>query len=106
MSDFADVFGEWLTHSVEIAPYLGDGFDGPTFGAAVTRDDVMVEDVRRLVRGADGNERTSETTLYVPLPAEIDEHARIVVDGRTRVAVRIAKLDAFGLPGHVVVNLE
>lgn len=106
MSDFTDDFGDWLTHSVELAPYLGDGFSGPQFGVPITRDDVMVEDVRRLVRGADGNERTSETTLYVPLPAEIDEHTRVVVDGRSRTVARVAKLDVFGLPGHVVVNLE
>lgn len=106
MSDFVTEFGDWLAASVVVEPFEGNGFDGPRYGAAQTIEDVMIEDVRRLVRGPDGSERVSETTIYLPLTVDLDEHARVAVAGVQRVVARIARLDVFGLPGHVVVNLE
>lgn len=108
MSEFIEAFGDMFSTPVFVEKYRAAGFDGAGFEAGVWCAEVMHEDVRKLVRGPDGNEVLSETTIYVsPEQAtNFNEHARVTVNGRVTKVAHIASLDVFGLPGHVVVNCE
>lgn len=106
MSDFVDVFEDWLTQTVQVRPLLGSTAEGVTFGALVTLDEVGVEDARRLVRDSDGREVVSETTLYVPPgKAAVKPGDEIILASRTATVIRVADFEPFGLFDHRVVNL-
>jgi hypothetical protein len=52
-----------LPHRITVRPYLGSGPYGDVFADPVTVRRAFVEDRRRLVRSADGDEVISETTV-------------------------------------------
>lgn len=54
----------WLPHSITVRPYLGTGPYGDVLGEPVVIGRAYVEDRRRLVRSADGDELISETTIH------------------------------------------
>lgn len=117
MSEFEDVFGDWLTHVVVVEPYLGAGIEGVSYGApqqiggdesSIADAELMVERKRRLIRSSDGNEIVSETTLYVShaAAAAFPLHSRVTLDGDEVTTVeRVAPMDVYGLFDHVVVSL-
>lgn len=107
MSDFEDLFDEWLTQSVSIEPAQGGSMEGVTFGAAVPFADVAVEHARRLVRDADGREAVSETTIYIPAgrPAVKAGDRVTLGDGSIATVIRTADFSPFGLFDHKVANL-
>jgi hypothetical protein len=117
VSDFVDVFGEWLNQIVVVRPYVGAGMEGAELAAAITIGgensdvegaSVMIESKRRLIRASDGNEIVSETTLYVthpgaesfPLHSEVD-----LPDGSTTTVEATNAMTVYGLFDHLVVNL-
>lgn len=109
MSEFLELFGDWATDSIVVETYKGTGFDGAVYLPAETVENIMVEDVRRLVRSTDGNELVSETTIYAEPEAagKLTDGSRVTLpSGRRSKVLRVAVLDVFGLTGHVVVNLE
>jgi hypothetical protein len=108
MPDFSSLFADWLSHTITVETFEGTGFDGATYAAPVTVSNCMVENVSRLVRGSDGNEVTSETTIYAtPDQASLfTEHTRITVGDYESTVIKTAVMDVFGLPGHLVVSLE
>ena len=106
MSDFADIFDDWLTQSVTLRSLLGNTADGPKHADPVPVEDVAVEHARRLVRDSDGREVVSETTLYVPdgkPPFRPGDEVRI--GDAVSVVIRVADFEPFGLFDHKVVNL-
>lgn len=113
MSDFEDIFADWLVHNVTVRPYLGSGVEGAQFGEPVLIGlggvgELMVDDKRRLIRASDGNEIVSETTLYVSVDARphFALHSLVELeDGRETTVERIAPMEVYGLFDHVVVNL-
>lgn len=114
MSEFEDVFADWLIHAVVVKPYLGAGVEGATYGAPVAIGgelgvgEIMVDNKRRLIRGSDGNEMVSETTLYVSVDARphFTLHSLVTLaDGVETTVERVAPMEVYGLFDHVVVNL-
>lgn len=106
MSDFTDIFGDWLTQTVALRALLGQTAEGVAHGDPVSVDDVAVEHARRLVRDSEGRQVVSETTLYVPAGKPVMRPGDIVVlgSGETTV-IRVADMAPFGLFDHRVVNL-
>lgn len=106
MSDFVDVFDEWLTQSVQLRPLLGSTAEGVTYGAIVDVDEIAIEHARRLVRGTDGREVISETTLYVPEgKPTMKPGDEVIIGDTTATVIRVADFEPFGLFDHRVVNL-
>ena len=106
MSDFADIFDEWLTQSVALRVLLGNTAEGAKHADAVPVTDVAVEHARRLVRDSDGREVVSETTIYVPDgKPTFSPGDEVLVSGRVATVIRVADFEPFGLFDHKVVNL-
>jgi len=106
MSDFDDIFDDWLTQTITLQPLLGSTAEGVKHGPAVPVDDIAVEHARRLVRDSDGREVVSETTLYVPSGKPTFSTGDLVtIAGATSTVIRIADFEPFGLFDHRVVNL-
>lgn len=81
--------------------------NGSSYAAPLTRA-YFVEDGRKLVRAADGEQIVSETTLFTP-PADFalfTTGTKVTINGRQSVVI-IAKLRILGDPDvdHVEVNL-
>lgn len=55
MSDFAEVFGEWLIETVQVEPSTGGGWDREQFGASHELGECMVQEVTSLQRDGQGN---------------------------------------------------
>lgn len=108
MSEFSDLFGEWLNHTVTLRPKAGHGAEGVVQGSDVPLEGVMVERKRRLIRTSDGRESISETTIYLPaeVTSPISDGDQIVIDGDPPATVqKVAQMDVYGLFDHRVVNL-
>ncbi|QYC54351.1 head-to-tail stopper [Microbacterium phage Pickles13] len=106
MSDFADIFDEWLTQTVMLRSLLGMTAEGPKHADPVPVDEIAVEHARRLVRDSDGREVVSETTLYVPDgKAAFATGDEVIIGGVTATVIRVADFEPFGLFDHKVVNL-
>lgn len=106
MSDFADIFDEWLTQTVTLRSLLGMTAEGPKYADAVPVDEIAVEHARRLVRDSEGREVVSETTLYVPDgKPTFSTGDEVTISGAKAVVIRVADFEPFGLFDHKVVNL-
>jgi hypothetical protein len=94
-----------LQHTVTIEPYQGNGANGPVYGAPVTVK-CFRDDKRRLVRGSNGSQVVSESTVYC-LPGTVAPPESRINLG-TRVATVITSADRDGghlpVPSHVEVN--
>ncbi|MGH3323259.1 MAG: hypothetical protein ACRDOV_02370, partial [Streptomyces sp.] len=81
---------------------------GPVYGAAVPVR-CFRDDKRRLVRGLDGSEVVSETTLYMRLVEVCPVGSRVTLDdGRVTTVITSARRDGGGLPtpDHLEVTLR
>ena len=67
-----------LPHAVTVRPYTGTGPYGDTFGDPVTVR-AFVEDARRLVVAAGGEEAVSETTVYTEPDLAVPAGSHITV---------------------------
>lgn len=94
--------GFLLQHTVTVERYAGDSAYGPTYAAAETVA-CFIDDVRRLVRNAAGDEVTAEGRFFCRLDvAEIPAESRVTVNGRTTTVITTSRRDPGGLPapGH------
>jgi hypothetical protein len=108
MSDFVEVFADFLGHTVTVEPYEGDGAFGVGYGSPTEVSSVMVEHVDRMVRTSTGDELQSNTRLYVPLEAAEDfplESRVTLPSGRRHTVAQTDSFQVYGLPEHVVVYL-
>lgn len=108
MSEFDDLFADWLTHTVTLRTLAGHGMDGPVAGEDILLEGVMVGRTRRLIRTSDGRESISETTIYIPseITTPVAEGMQIIVDGDPPATIqKVARMDVYGLFDHRVVNL-
>ncbi|GII84597.1 hypothetical protein Ssi03_25870 [Sphaerisporangium siamense] len=96
-----------LAHEASIEPYHGDSATGPTYGAAFTAA-CFADDQRKMVRGPDAREVTSQTTLYLPLDTDCPVGSRVTVNGRTSTVLAVARRDGGRLPtpDHLEVSLQ
>lgn len=107
MSEFEEVFEDALTETVEVQTLLGTGANGPMFSATLPVAGLMVERVERMVRTTSGDDKASDTTLYMD-NAKVDHFtngSQVLYRGEKRVVIKRNILDVFGLPAHSVVYL-
>ncbi|MBA9003735.1 hypothetical protein [Thermomonospora cellulosilytica] len=100
-----------LRHEVVVEPLIGEGPFGSTYGPR-TAVRCFRDDKRRLVRGTDGSEVVSETTLYMRLSETCPVGSRVTLDQgtageRVTTVITAARRDGGGLPtpDHLEVTL-
>ena len=87
-----------LTCTVQVEPYLGAGGAGPRYGPAVTVE-AFVDETRRKVRNALGEEVLSEATVFARLATTAPEKSRITLpSGRVAYVIASKRRDGGGLP--------
>lgn len=106
MSEFEDLFSEWMQHGISVETRTGEGGYGETYATAYPMDDVMVEETRRIVINADGSEQVSEATLYVSL-SEVErftDQSRVTLPtGRVAYVIAASPKSVPGLLGYATV---
>lgn len=110
-----DELADFYVHTCTVETLQGvDGYGREVFAAPVvlapaTSSGCFIEQKRRLVRGKDGVEVISETTVYT-YPAAA---ALFTPDSRVTIGTAVSRVivaapstsGALGLPDHVAVNL-
>lgn len=99
---------EFQPTTVLVEAFLGTGAGGKNTFAAPVDSDCYLEDGRKLVRAANGDQVVSETTLYTDL-CEADKyvpHSKVTLPTRTAMVI-IAKQRVIGDPevDHLEVAL-
>ncbi|WP_077735635.1 putative minor capsid protein [Bacillus sonorensis] len=80
---------ELLIHSISYEEYAGKGRHGDTWKAPINIDFVRVEPIERVTRNGNGEEITSQTTVFIdavyskPIPKFV-EKSKVTFNGRTR----------------------
>lgn len=83
---------------VTIKPFAGvSGNGSDTYGPDVVLT-AIVDDTRRLIRDAQGNQVISETTIMVPLGTNVPLKSQVVLPSRTTVALSVLEIDGGRLP--------
>jgi hypothetical protein len=104
----AAIPGWLLRHEVTVEPLLSEGSHGPVYGLPVAVQ-CFRDDKRKLVRGKDGSEITSETTLYMRLDETCPAGSRVTLPGAARptTVITASRRDGGGLatPDHLEVTL-
>ena len=98
----------YLVHEVVIEPYLGRNADGPIYGPPV-RHPCLISETRKLVRAADGRQRTVGASIHMLPGTEVPEESRATVHGRVRTVIAVSIRDGGGrlpTPDHVLVQCE
>lgn len=108
-------FDEFRIHTVTVRTFAGNGGSGPIHDTPVTYspttgDGVLIDDTRKLIRGADGREIVSEATIFDP---DVSHAATYTVgslitlpDGREATSLQVKTRDGGGLvPSYVEVAL-
>lgn len=94
---------------VTVKPYLGVN---AATGADVYDADVplvaIVDDTRRLIRDANGNQVISETTVMLPLGTNCPPKSLVVLPTRTATVLGVSEIDGGTLPvpSHLEVALQ
>lgn len=94
-----------LVHTASVAPYLGAGAYGDSYGDAFNLP-CYFEGKRQLVRASDGSEVISEGTLYAN-PGDVPAGSKVTILGRETWAITVSVFDDGGLFGmsHIEVAL-
>ena len=96
-----DPLASWWRHQVSIARYEGVGAYGDKYATPVTYLGV-VEDQRRLVRDADGEEVVSSSTVRLPIATPDVPLGSIVTlpgfGGRMSTVLAVSRHDSGGQP--------
>ncbi|MFF4989630.1 hypothetical protein ACFY19_20725 [Streptosporangium saharense] len=89
---------ERLGQDVTVEPYAGAGPFGKTYGPPIVVR-ALVDNRRRRVRSASGDEVVSETTLRMQLGEECPVESRVTLpDGRQAEVITSAEIDGRSLP--------
>jgi hypothetical protein len=95
----AEIPTRFLVHRVDVEPLLGTGGYGDQYDTKVADVPCMRDDRTRLVRNSDGDEVTSQTTLYMRL-SQADRFpagSRVTLPGRVASVITSARRDDAGL---------
>lgn len=98
--------GWLLPHTVLIEPLIGATGTGAAYGPGFTAA-AMVQDKRRTVTSAAGEELVSDTAVFLPAGTDCPSGSRVTAAGRTAIAVVVTSADGGGLPtpDHVEIAL-
>lgn len=87
-----------LRHVVTVEPYLGRGAHGPIYGPPVATP-AFVDESRRLVRDATGEQAVSEARVFAPRETVCPTGSRVTLpSGRIAYALAVSVRDGGGLP--------
>lgn len=103
----ADDLADFWVHTVTVEALTGSGGMGDTYAAPASLI-CFVDDKRRLVRAASGEEIISESTLYAPAGTELPDQSRVTLpSGRVATVISTSIFDsaALDLPDHIVLAL-
>lgn len=107
----SDPLAHWWRHEVTIEPLAGSGAYGDVYAAPFTWT-CAIDDSRKLVRDAGGNEVVSETRIFGPIQTgHIPLGSRVTLpashEARTTTVLVVSRHDSGGLPtpDHVEVAL-
>lgn len=109
----SDDLADFWVHEITVVPYLGEGAYGSTYGPESTAAG-FVDDSRKSVRTAGGDEVVSEATFYGPpdLADRFAPESRVTLWAgspaeRTATVITLKRLSSgsLGLPDHVEVTL-
>jgi len=112
MSDFVEVFGDWLVDGTVVETLSGDvGIEGRTFATPVAVDALMIDLRSRMMRNAQGVETLSTCTLYVdvnhPARAAFTLGSRVTfADGKQAHVIEQRDFAPYGVVDHLVVACE
>jgi hypothetical protein len=97
-----------ITQTIELQEFRGRGPRGDVFDPAITVEDVFVEDKRRRVRTATGDQVWSTRTVYAPPGTGGEPGSLVTYAGVTSAVVSRAYHDGGGMPtpDHVELALE
>lgn len=92
---------------VIVEPFTGGGVYGDSYGPPVTVR-AIVDEQRKLVRSASGDQVVSSTQVYCPLETDCPTDSRVTVRGVTSTAITANRRDGRRLPvpSHLEVMLE
>lgn len=102
-----DDLADFWVHTVTVEALTGSGGMGDTYAAPVPLL-CFVDDKRRLVRSASGEEVISETTIYAPKGTSLPDQSRVnLPSGRAALVISTSIFDsaALDLPDHIVLAL-
>ncbi len=93
---------------VTIKPYAGVTGSGATSYRPDLAVTAIVDDRRRYVRSATGEQVVSETTIMVPLGTDCPPKSQVVLPTRTTTVITVAAIDggALPVPSHLEVALQ
>lgn len=105
----AEIPARYLTHTVNVDPYLGSTGRGETYATTITNIACARDDTRKLVRSSDNTEVVSETTLIMrlahtgsfPVESKVDlgDRTATVITANPRTDIGV------GAWGHLEVTL-
>ena len=99
---------ELLGHTVTVEPHLGQNASGPVYGAPIELP-AFVDRHRRQVRGSDGVQLVSGTTVYFEHGAPVGELDRVTTSaGELLRVIEVRDRDGGGLPtpDHIEIVCE
>lgn len=99
----SDPLAQFWRHPVTVTRRTGtDAYGRPSYSPPTT-ERAWIDDTRRVVRGPDGDEVISETTVYLPIDTDpVPLHSTItlppVFESRTTTVLAVSRHDGAGLP--------
>lgn len=103
-----DELADWWVHTIEATPVTGQGAYGSTYGDPVQLTGFL-DDTRKQVRNADGDEVVSEATFHTDLgnAEHLAPGTAVDLGYRTAEVITLARRDAPGLdlPEHAEATL-
>jgi len=100
---------EFYVHTATVEMFLGQSGYGEDKFAPPVAVPCFADGARKLVRGGDGAQIVSESTLYTyPIYAPLfASDSRVTLNGAESRVIKLATLDsgALDLPDHIAINL-
>jgi len=91
--------------TVSVEPLEGQGAFGPEYGDPETVA-CRIEQKRRIVIDAEGEERVSDTLLFVAADAVIPEGSLVTVDGHQRTVIGVRPVRGRRNVNHLEVSVQ
>jgi hypothetical protein len=107
-TEFEAEFADWLVVTLDVETYLGAGPKGPVTSTPTPVEKCMVKTGNRLVRGSNGEERVTDTTIVTVLEnaAHFTVESTVTLPDGTKRRVFQRAVDEPSLPlAHVRVAL-
>ena len=91
--------------TVSLRRLEGQGAFGPEYGDPETVA-CRIDSRRRIVIDAEGEERVSDTTLFMPAEVDVPEGSRVTVDGAERTVISVHPVRGRSHTHHKEVSVQ